>query len=439
MLMSTDRRNVFPDNPFACSFIPPRLPGESRGYRLWDFILSSGISEMRGKQDLSPVSPNDVKSKKAPEYVNTQWTQEVQSVFVQSHGFNEPLKSGFGRCVCDLPTQAAGKRWLDAAHVLTHKRCDRVLAHIKSCPMFRHGILHQQFCKAAAEIAIADMFDLPLDTSSEGLYVTMPYGIYVSATTSLGFNMQPPMARLPLISGMQYAMNKVLAVVCAVVQTGHDTLNILNPGSKANFRSDWWSYQPVRTLLAGWETSAWLAAQQVVYPERTTFHDSKRFIGEFAAHVEDLQSMATLPYLIIEGRKHVPASAYEHPGNPRFSKLSDWLESEDLAFWMDNTTALPCNTCMCVPWGMSPYGLAIPHANREDRKPKRAKDKLSKLTDWQVYWDKQKLAMLAVKNAKRLMYTGPLKYKNAMALRARHHSVRIKELKRKINERKKFY
>ena len=405
-LLSFSRKDLFPVHPFQEGMAPGT-------YRMWDYILTGGVSRQRVSTTLCSSITGKTLQPAREECLNTFWLENMKHAF----SFNVPDS----KYMVDFRCIPEGRRMVEAAHALAHYRCNGRLVETSSA-LKLHSRLTDEFLKAAAEIAVGYYMGLPIDVKTQGVDVPMAYGIQVRPSTVLGFDIDMPVLRVPIRANMGPTINKTLAYVCAVVQVGYDPVKALNSASESNYPQDWWAYQPVRVFIAGWETAAWMSMQKLAYPD-TTFWRPRDNESDYACHCKDLLPATTLQHHVNVGREFMkPGADYMY--------VLDWLESNNCKTMLDYAPPLPCPTCMYM-YNDFAGGLCLP------RGPKPYKRK--KMPDaWVNYFKNFTKAMKLITKAKKMIYMGGGSYRAIVAEKKRNFKRIIAEAKGRIRARKKW-
>jgi hypothetical protein len=402
-IVAAPRYGLFPDSPLE----PGRAPCS---YRMWDWILSGGISAIRGDELLEPHHSARALKPVRDFIVNTLWMEDIRDAF--SHDDYRGLEP----YVIDFSAMGRkGQELLEAAHVLAHRRGTGKLADASN-RMLLHGRMTEDFVKAAAEVAVSHVWGLPLDVDAVGEDVSMGLGIRVSPCTSLGFDEDAPVLRLPVRKSMRAVVNQVLACVCAVVQIGHDPARVSSPALERDEIKDWWSYQPVKVFLAGWETAAWMAMQELVWPD-PVFWRQGRPKCDFGSPVKDLLPMTSFRYYLSLASQHFGKLSWQ------YMQVDDWMASNMYGHAKSMTPSLPCGYCLCT---RNDYagGISPPQGAR----PFKAKD----VTEpWTLYFRAFRKACRDISRAKKVGYYDMRRYHYDMLVRNRAFAARIKDIRRK--------
>ena len=404
-LTAAPRELLFPRHPFESGSM-------SGNFRLWDYIMTAGITKVR--QSASLVATTTMRNLQSLRDggLNDYWTSNMKHAF----SFDVP-DSPF---IVDLRCTPEGRRIVDAAHGLAHYRCNSRLYDTTSGVKL-HGRLTDEFHKACAELALGYLTGIPVDIASKGVDVPMAYGLSVRPGTTLGFDIEMPVLNVPIRADMSNTVNHTLAYVLAVVQVGHDPHRFVNRSGDPNYPRDWWAYQPIRVFIAGWETAAYVYAQDLVFADSQYWHPRDHQCG-FGVHVKDLMPSTTLEYYTALGAKHWPA-------DQRYVDVKTWLDSDSCAHLVDMTPPLPCNTCMHTYNDFS-GGLCPPRGPRPYLKQHMTKD-------WKSYFKNFAFANKLVTKAKSIMFTAG-SFRAAMAARRRNFKTVINEARRKLNATKKW-
>ena len=404
-LHGQDRKNLFPEQPFQAGMQPGR-------YAMWDYIISGGVSALRPSGDLIARTTAKALTPNRDEPVNTFWLEHMKQAFAFKK--DNPY-------IMDFRQIPEGRRLVEAAHALAHHRCNERLVDTTST-LKLHGRLTEEVLKAASELAIGYATGIPIDVTSRGPDVAMAHGLCVRPTTQLGFDMDLPSLRMPVRHRMTDVVQKHLAYVCAVVQIGYDPARVFNRASTGNWPVDWWSYQPEKVYIAGWETAAYMSMQPIVFSDSMFWRDRK-MLGDYACHCRDMMPAPTLAHYLNLGRAMMPAGE-------QYVDVKKWLDSNECSAMVDTAPPLPCHTCMHL-YNDFAGGISPP------RGPKPYLKK--KMSDaWKLYFKNYASAIKLVKKAKMMMYANPREYRRDSADRRRNFKQIINEMRRRIHVRTKW-
>lgn len=365
-LHTTPTAELLTDEPWAAS------SHRSMGTQQWDVIASNGAPALRNEFVLNNKNVDPVKPKRAIEF-NDWWCKKARG----ARSRNEALDSS-GQF--NLDWSRAGDERLHRAHALTHYRMDDTVTKVNDLHL--HGLHGFAFLQAMCELWIASVYNLPIDPKPDRR-TALPYGIYVYPDIRIGFEEDPPEARMPLPTrkGMQ-VVDDILVVVCVSVDIGVDPVEVI--GGRANPLRDWWSYQPARLTMVGWETALWMTAQEVRRGRRISFSVPPEM--EFVSPANDLLP----PYMLsdyIDGARSMPI-----PDRYSYSRTEEAIVSGAA-----HTCFLPCNSCF-VPNIHVEDGLELP----KGMKPKQWND--PDFEEWGEYRTQMRKAFRAVDKAKRSYY-----------------------------------
>jgi hypothetical protein len=393
------------------SLIPDNLFSRSKfrdGYAQWDAIAAAGVTECRGtsvlasnakeKEDVLPVRKK---------HFNNWWFNHVRPVRARGEHVEPPYYR-------DLRWNSDAMEMLSLAHTMTHYRCDDDIEKLDD--FYLHGTTAFEFIQSAAELFVADVFGLRIDPKPGNL-TALEHGVYVYPDIRLGFEENPPQARMPAPERGHKVFDDILVVVLVVVELGPDP-RLLTAGTP-NPIEDWWSYQPSRMYVAGWETALWMSQQKTKRGYKVGCSTPPK--TEFVSHVNDL-----LPPHMLKGFLQDLPKSEDKRFNIGLSVLDKVVE---------RTPLLPCNSCFCSS-GEIDNGLVLPRGSKPRQwNPRKYKDD-ENFQLWVNYRSRLKIAMAEVDKAKRRYYHSA-NYTQARAARKRacrsYRREKI-ELRRKRNK-----
>ena len=390
-LLGKDPYSLLPALPHDPS---PHRPGMAQ----WDAIAANGLPSFRAQEVLDPKNRASVPNLRHKEF-NTWWYESIRPRRARCERFSEKYAE-------TMKGTDRGRLLNDRAHCLAHLRGDEATERVGD--LATHGFTAFELIKAAAELFVAERFELPL-TWEPGNRVSLPHGVFVYPDVRVGFGENPPEARLPVPSKTHKIFDDVSAVILVVVELGQD------PRILARMRpsplDDWWSYQPVAMYVAGWETAAWMSLQRVRAGLQIGYSPTPKL--EFVSPVNDLLPPQLLEKWLPEGR----------PGTFEES-VAELVDK-----WEHRTPMFPCNSCLCYS-GEVDDGLVKPRGF----KPKQWKVKDGE--EWLEYREKLRLAMSQIDKAKKAYYGSG--YVRDRALRRRGYEAHRRAVTEKRRKRNKW-
>lgn len=390
----------------------------SSGMAAWDAAVACGAMSHR----LEPVPGVERRTEDVPTVCNT----------------NEFYRSGIWKCIADgvhspyvvdLEDSAYPEMLLDFAHTLAHVRGD--VGYRKSGYWHTYCATSYFFAEAAAEIAVATAFDLPVDFNR---YPILPYGIRALPSPRIGFNERRPAMQLP-VDVAKNDVDKIGAYVCVSVEPGHDPISHLEDVDSKVSDNDWWSYQPRKLVLVGWDTPLGLCSRDLTSMSRVGWEPTfKR--KAFTEPCDDLMPITSLQSYLEEAKGTPPGDS--------FKPLSWWVENSSLLSGRTRTPFLPCTSCLLFHPSVD-NGLRAPAKWRifSNEIPRWVDKKGLELDNSKVLKDHKELLKKALKSVWRskMRYVGTAPdvaaFKRLRASRRRLWDAHIKEERKKWKRRRR--
>jgi hypothetical protein len=325
------RSDLFPFNVFAPS------PYRS-GYALWDWIVAGGRPRTR------PLSQDRVNNRQYAADIavkrghNKRWCNHVWPLFAA--GRLSEIDE-----IIDLPSMESGRgaKMLVLGHYMAHRRGDKKERPNGFWPSFMSTSSH--FAQAMAELAVAEFAGIPINPHEDN---SLPWGIVACPSPRTGFTDRPPILQQHF--DLKTDPTNGLAFVCVGIEAAPPPLSVITLSSKKS-PLDWWSLQPMRLHVCGWETAAWVYSQEIAAPLKFGW-DPRSIKSAFTSPCADLLPMPGFKDFLEEARKH--------PTGEGFESLDFWLEQD----WdKPGVPGLPCHACLLQSSGID-ANFSLPSWNR---------------------------------------------------------------------------
>lgn len=389
------------DEPAKLLPITPFEPSRHRagGYAMWDFILANGTSELRTNPGNTKLSSGTLKPV-YPEIANPV-VQELLSA--RSSRIPHPYE-------CNFTQLQERRRHLMMLHALAHDANSNVAA--PSALHRQYTMFAEDMLQATADAAVARAFKLPLRQDSS--VTRLPYGIVACYTARYNYGNRQPVIWFPHDLGKRQLLDSVFAVVAVAIDIGPPPIEFVIPGHEPDPLNAWWSFQPMRTTILGWETVDWMAGQEITALPRYNVQDRTR--TGFSALIRDTMPPATFKYYLHEARQHF-TTLYDD-----FTPIDDYqfLETWGLLAMDRPVPPLPCPLCAIFPTAaestlVQPKG--VPSSNPDKSK------------EWTEYFKELRKVFKSIARAKN-RYEGR-KYRTAMQIMRKQWNRHCRILRKK--------
>jgi hypothetical protein len=314
------RSTLFPDSLRAKSALRPS------GYALWDWIVCGGRPKTRrGAYDRiqAELRADDFTAIRS---TNRYWVEHMWPRYAARQlGDGSPILD-----LSSLPrTEAEGI--LKMAHHMAHVRGDAKARKAGGWSSFM--ATSRSFAQAIAELAVSRELNLPVNPELKN---SLPWGVVAVPSPRAGFTERPAVLQVPFSHRSNPSDD--LLYVCVGVEAGVDPLQVTDITDRTS-PVDWWSYQPLRLHICGWETAAWVFSQETAR------------LMKFGWESTDKQAVTTLcaDLLPVTGLAQM---LLPRPATPQgYKPLGEWLEED----WeRPGTPSLPCPACLLRPLYSSP-------------------------------------------------------------------------------------
>lgn len=315
------RLNLYGDSPFRESTTFYAVPAERRRcLAVWDWVCRSGSSVW---QEALPGRERVRLSEILPRLnANTYWA-----------GTAWPTRAA-GGCPAYTLDFRAHPALLRLAHDMAHTR---MLTAPGNGFAVQYGWLTHLFLQAAAEVAVAKVYNLPFVPHSD---FPLPYGIVVCPTLRCSFTgSEQPVLQLPCLKPDDDWLDRIVAGVCVALEIGPDPVMAIDRGrTTGDPANDRWAYTPVLAHVVGWETLLALAPAPVCRRERLGPRDwSTERNAALSIHNADLLPPASLTWLLaMANDAKVTPSDSARPLDKCQLQADEW------------TPELPCHLCSSI-------------------------------------------------------------------------------------------
>lgn len=349
---------------------------------MWDFILANGSSGLRTNHDSAKLSPWSIKS-----IYGTVANPVMRDLLAAR---SSRITYGLHPYYCDLSLLPDYRERLSLLHAMAHSA-----NHDKPVPSSlqrQYTRFAEDMLQAAADVAVARTFGLPLRL--DGAVTRLPYGLVACYCAKYDFGHRQPLIWFPAKIGGRQLLDQVFAVVCVAVEIGPPPIEFVIPGHEPDPLNAWWSFQPVRTMVLGWETMDWMFGQEIASLVRYNIQDKTR-LG-FTALVQDTLPAHTLAHYLEEARSQFGQPSADFVPLDRLQSLEPCV-----------TPPLPCPLCAVFPYSVDST-LAQPSGV-----PPRT---LKKDPVWAAYVKELKKVFRSIAKAKS-RYDGNLRRRMAVVMR----------------------
>jgi len=348
-------RKVRPREDLFPYALRDKSPTRENGYALWDWIVCGGRPKSRRASHDRFQPELTVDDFSVARSTNVYWAKSVWPQYAAR------AMDG-GSMILDLsllPLEEADQL-LKMAHHMAHVRGDAKARKSGCWPNFM--ATSRSFAQAAAELAVARQLDLPIDPTQHN---SLPWGVVAVPSPRAGFTERPAIMQVPFARRSNPSDN--LIYICVGVEAGGDPLQVTDITDKTS-PTDWWSYQPLRLHICGWETAAWVFSQETARPLKFGWESTTR--QAITSLNADLMPVTALHHVLAEHR--AAPKGYKH--------ISEWLEED----WeRPGTPSLPCPACLLrplypaqsfrLPWWRSMFDPDL--AEKEQRDVRKAFNK----------------------------------------------------------------
>ena len=299
------------------------------GYACWDAAVGIPADRSRGVQPMAKIA--------ATRSINNYWSSDVMPAIckVGPLGPNKSLLRPVGKYIIDFKQIENGWLMLEAAHTIAHLRGDSKTDYRSHALGLSKLAGHRQ--AAVAEMAVALLYDLPLDIGlredgTPAMADFRHFGLEVKSSSRF----DAPYLRLPWNGREALRFDNTLAVVSVAVMAEPHPHGFTD-GTLIDADHDKWCCMPTIAVIVGWETVDVITHQPLVSSDPT----NKKAPICYGIHPADLMPPDDLwAYLKlgVEARGLPPVDGMT-------KRVADWMNSPDFMHLLAQTPPLPCQDC----------------------------------------------------------------------------------------------